>query len=438
MDHNYGQQHTGFNLASGFSKQYAPIDPSLENMFAPSTPKHMYESSAPHYGFEHHGPGGHETFMPDAMPYDAYHAGYQGPMTPDSTAGHIAPKDAQFPATLEERNEHATDVYQEEEAEYLSELWRSLVDLEIPDFRETCINDMPGLQALYAAYLGHYSPYSTATNGMRMQYAKALAFALLTHYYPASQGYTVAPTSPGPIAKNGMNFILASDDKSDIWKDLRKKKAISTNKANRRRASTKRELERAEQAERVAKVAEYNHQFAYMANLQWDYVAPQDIAAFVVMRGTEVRDEKTGMVTFEQHPHTYLAIMIDNFVEVPRFSSENTVHRSDILTDALCRGGKVQHGHGILLYGPRLEFYAFDRQDEWVFHDSDEEESGQEPQNVEPKMEALQSDGRDLAFDLRTVGLDIVGAGFRDIALREVVYMVEPEAVASEDHMEEE
>ncbi|CAG5153789.1 uncharacterized protein ALTATR162_LOCUS3331 [Alternaria atra] len=389
MDHNYNREDTDFDMTSGFNKQYVPMDPSLENMFAPSTPKHMHKSSTPHYDFQGHGPSAYEMFMPDMMPSEAYRAGYQGLMAPDSTAAHIESNGDQFHGAFEEPNEHATNIHQ-------------------------------------------YDSQSTATNATRMQYAEAFAFALLTHYYPASQGYTVVPTSPGLIAKNGINFILAANDKSDIWKDLRKKKANSTNKANRRRAPTKKELERAEKEEQVAKVAEYNHEFAYMANLQWDYISPQDIAVFVVTCETEIRNEKTGVVICEQHPHTYFAIMIDNFDEVPRFSTENTVHRSDILTDALCRGGKVQNGYGMLLYGPRLEFYAFDRGDEWYYSVSDEE-NGQEPQDIEPKMEVLQSGSQDMQFDLRTMGLDTVGAAFRDVAVREVVYMVEPEVVADEN-----
>jgi hypothetical protein len=437
MDHNYNREDTDFDMTSGFNKQYAPMDPSLENMFAPSTPKHMHKSSTPHYDFQGHGPSTYEIFMPDMMPSEAYHAGYQGLMTPDSTAAHIESNGDQFHGAFEEPNEHATNIQQqeeeeEEEAEYPSEFWRTLVDFEIPNSKETSINDIPGLGALHAVYLSHYDPQSTATNATRMQYAKAFAFALLTHYYPASQGYTVAPTSPGLIVKNGINFILAANDKSDIWKNLHKKKANSTNKANRRRAPTKKELERAEKEEQVAKVAEYNHEFAYMANLQWDYISPQDIAVFAVTCETEIRNEKTGVVTCEQHPHTYFTIMIDNFDEVPRFSTENTVHRSDILTDALCRGGKVQNGYGMLLYGPRLEFYTFDRGNEWYYSVSDEE-NGQEPQDIEPNMEVLQSGSQDMQFDLRTMGLDTVGAAFRDVAVREVVYMVEPEVVADEN-----
>ncbi|KAH6868401.1 hypothetical protein BKA58DRAFT_194347 [Alternaria rosae] len=260
-----------------------------------------------------------------------------------------------------------------------------------------------------------------------MQYAKALAFALLTHYYPPSHDYTVMPISPGPVAKNGMNFILAADNKSDIWKEFHKNKG----RAFRRKVPTKKELERAEKEDQDAKGAEYAHGITQIFNSQWDFIAPEDIAAFVVMRKTIATNTETGAVTHEQHTYTCLAIMIDNFDEVPHLSTSNMMHRSDILTDALCRGGKIQNGHGMLLYGPRLEFYAFDRGNEWVYLD-DEEESEQATQDIEPKMEVLLSGGQSLEMDLRTTGLDMVDVAFRDVAVREVVYAAEPEGLAAE------
>lgn len=426
MDHNHVRDNMNSDMPSGFDQQYVPIDPNLEDRFAPSARNHMYQESAQHYNYQEHQPTGYNAVMPDAVPCDAYCTGYEGPMTPASTADHLEPHDDQLHGVFEVPDEHATNTQQQEGTEYSSEFWRTLVSFEVPDFRQTSVDNIPGLQALRTAYLSLYGPQSTATNATRIQYAKAFGFALLTHYHPASQGYTVVPTSPGPMSKTGMNFFLAADDESDIWKDMGKKKASSTNKANRRRAPTKRDLERAKRAEQVAKVAEYNHGFAYMANLQWDYIPPQDIAAFVVMCKLEVRDENTGMVTDEQHPHTYLIIMVDNFDQVPRVSRENTVHRSDILADALCRGGKVRNGHGMLLYGPRLECYTFDRGNEWVCPDSDDEEDEQEPQDIEPKMEVLQSGGQNIDFDMRATSLEIVDVAFRDMAVRQVVYMSEP------------
>ncbi|KAL1795792.1 hypothetical protein ACET3X_006016 [Alternaria dauci] len=424
MDHN--QDNMNFDFMLDFDQQYAPTDPSLDNMFAPSALNHVYQKSAQHYNYQGHDPTGYNAFVPDATPCGAYHTAYQRPMTPDSTADHLEPHDGQLHGAFQDLNGQATNTQLQEETEYSSESWRTLVDFEIPDFRQTSIDNIPDLQALLTAYLGSYGPQSTAANATRMQYAKALAFALLTHYHPASQGYTVEPTSPGPMAKTGMNFILATDDKSDVWQ------ASSSNKANSPQRPTKRELERAERAEQVAKVAEYNRRFAYMANLQWDYISPEDIAAFMVMCKTEVRDENTGMMTYEQHPHTYLIIMIDDFDQVPRLSKENTVHRSDILTDALCRRGKVRNGHGMLLYGPRLECYTFDRGNEWVYPDSDNEEGEQEPQDIEPNMEVLQSGGQDIDFDMRTMSLEIIDAAFRDIAVRQVAYMPGPQLDAEE------
>jgi hypothetical protein len=440
MDHTYDQDHVNFNMASGFDQQYAPVDPYHQRIFAPATPRYTYENPGQHHHFHDHGPNGYDTFMSDVIPHGAYNEPYQRPMTPERTPQPTEPNDTQFYGAVEGSNEHTADV-QEEEMKYAPDFWRTLVDFEIPDFTQTSVKNIPGLQALYVSYLNGYGPRSTTTNTTRMQYAKAFAFALITHYYPTSQHYSVAPASPGPIAKNGMSFILAADDQSDILKDMPKKKP----KAFRRKVPTKKELERAKKEEKAAKVAEFAHGWKYMNNLEWDHIAAEDVAAFVVLRKTTVTDVKTGVVTDEQYPHTYFAIMVDNFEELPQLSTANTVHRSDILTDALCRGGKIQNGHGILLYGPRLEFYSFDRGSEWVYFDEHEEEGEQEAQDIEPKMEVLSSGGQGLEMDLRTMSLDVVDAAFRDVAAREVVYAPEPEAMVDEgagsaqgaEHMEE-
>ncbi|KAI4946572.1 hypothetical protein J4E91_007261 [Alternaria rosae] len=422
MDPSYNQEHMNFDIASDVGPAY----PYLQERFGPSTPQHVDDTSAPHHDFHNHGTNGYDPFMSDVMPHGAHYDGYHRPMTPESTPQSIESNDAQFHVAVGGSHQYTANM-QEEEPEYPPDFWKTLVDFEIPDFTQTSINNIPGIQALYVAYLYRYEPLSTTTNATRMQYAKALAFALLTHYYPPSHDYTVMPISPGPVAKNGMNFILAADDKSDIWKEFHKNKG----RAFRRKVPTKKELERAEKEDQDAKGAEYAHGITQIFNLQWDFIAPEDIAAFVVMRKTIATNTETGAVTHEQHPYTCLAIMIDNFDEVPHLSTSNMMHRSDILTDALCRGGKIQNGHGMLLYGPRLEFYAFDRGNEWVYLD-DEEESEQATQDVEPKMEVLLSGGQSLEMDLRTTGLDMVDVAFRDVAVREVVYTAEPEGLAAE------
>ena len=427
QNYNYNQEHMNFDSASNISQQYAPVYPFLQKKFGPSTPQHINKTSAPHYGFHNQGTNGYDTFMSDVMPHGAHYEGYHRPMTPESTPHPIKSNDAQFHVSVEEPHQYTADM-EEEEPEFPPDFWKTLVDFEIPDFTQTSITNIPGIQALYVAHLDRYRPVSTATNATRMQYAKALAFVLLTHYYSPSHNYTVVPTPPGPVAKYGMNFILAADDKSDIWKEFHKNKG----RAFRRKVPTKKELERAEREEQDAKVAEYAQGITQLFNLQWDHIAPEDIAAFVVMRKTIATNTETGAVTHEQHPYTYLAIMIDNFEEVPRLSTSNTMHRSDVLTDALCRGGNIQNGHGTLLYGPRLEFYAFDRGNDWVYLD-DEEESEQGTQDIEPKMELLSSGGQALEMDLRTTGLDMVDVAFRDVAVREVVYAAEPEAIPAED-----
>lgn len=195
MDHNHVRDNMNSDMPSGFDQQYVPIDPNLEDRFAPSARNHMYQESAQHYNYQEHQPTGYNAVMPDAVPCDAYCTGYEGPMTPASTADHLEPHDDQLHSVFEVPDEHATNTQQQEGTEYSSEFWRTLVSFEVPDFRQTSVDNIPGLQALRTAYLSLYGPQSTATNATRMQYAKAFGFALLTHYHPASQGYTVVPTS---------------------------------------------------------------------------------------------------------------------------------------------------------------------------------------------------------------------------------------------------
>ncbi|KAF1833162.1 hypothetical protein BDW02DRAFT_501328 [Decorospora gaudefroyi] len=302
--------------------------------------------------------------------------------------------------------------------------WRNLIDFEIPGPTQNRISDVFQIQALYTAYVKTFEDVHEL-NATRMHYAKALAFAILTHYYPKSQGFTVAPTSPGPIAKHGMNFILAADDGSDIWTDMPTKKPNTKNKSKkRRRAPTQKELE---QANKVAKAAEWNHGvLGYAVKLRWDQVQPEDIAAFAVVRRSEMVDQYTGEVTYKWRPHTYLAIMIDNFDSLPRFSAANVTHRSDILSEALCRQGSIQEGYGMLLYGPRLEFYGFEAGERWVYPEGEvgdvEEE---ETRDIEPRIQVLKMGAQEMEMDLRARGLQAVDGAFRYVASRKVVYRAE-------------
>jgi hypothetical protein len=193
-----------------------------------------------------------------------------------------------------------------------------------------------------------------------MEHAKALALALLQHYYPESQGYMVRPSSLGPIAKHGMNSLLKGNDGSDPDFNLLPPKKDS--KKGKKKKPTKKQ----EQAESAR---QFNHWWPLTVAMNWHVIEPEDIAGFEVLKSTAIAGAENEYV-----PYTYLAIMIDDLETFSSFAATNDVHRGDILTDVLCRTQKIQSGYGILLFGTRLEFYDFSNGAETRIDDSDSDE----------------------------------------------------------------
>lgn len=404
MEHTFNYGSMDSTTTSGSGHKFPQIDPSLEHMFASPTTNEMYI---------------------DAAPQESYYNNSGAPITPDS----IAPQSEQYheASAADIDSTVGTDADAEgededDEAAYPPEHWKTLVNFEIPDCRQTHINDIPGLQALHKTYLSSYNPLSSTANITRMQHAKALIFALLTHYYPTSRGYTIAPSSLGPVAANGMPFILAADDKSDIWADLPAKKAKAAKKKKKKRAPTQAELNKANKAAK-------HHIIQYFSGLKFDHFKPEDIAAFVVLRRTDVAmknsDSATGesspRVTHNWQPYTYAAIMISEWDTMPRYSISDSLHRSNILVDAMCQGSNIKDGYGILLYGPMLEFYSFDAGAEWMYREGDDDDD-EEPQDVEPKMELIQFSGKELMMDVRDTQIEVVDEAFKVVGMREVTY----------------
>ncbi|KAH7393005.1 hypothetical protein BKA66DRAFT_439124 [Pyrenochaeta sp. MPI-SDFR-AT-0127] len=312
-------------------------------------------------------------------------------------------------------------------AHEMEENWETLVDFEVPDYSQVHITDVPQIQHLYDAYHTNYTD-PNASNATRMKYAKALAFTLLKHYYPASQDYIIKPSSLGPIAQYGMSFILEADDNSDIWYDLPAQQSAERIK---RSALTQKQKDAIKLA---AAVAEYNHSLRYTLGLHWDWIGPEDIAGFVVARKVRTIDPRTKFMKDEYRVHTYLAVMIDSFEEPPRFSTANTTHRSDVLADALCRQAKLRKGYGILLYGPRIEFYDYNSGADWVHYESDDETTytilekagnHEEAQDIEPVLYSMTTAGgtKDIAVDMRTSTLQAMDAAFRSVAAMSVTYV---------------
>ena len=293
--------------------------------------------------------------------------------------------------------------------------WKHLTDFIIPDHTQTHVTAIPQFQTIYEAYHSSYTD-STTTNATRMQHGKALAFILLTHYYPTSQGYTVEPSSLGPIVKHGLNFMIASEFGLNSINPPPPKKPLK--KGKKKGNNTHRGH---------ANFSEEAYVARNVFNLDWDWIRPEDIAAFIVMRNVKLVDQNTGTVTDEKRPYTYLAIIIDDLESLPRHLSLNTMHRSDVLADALCRTARLDEGYGILLYGPRLELYAYNAGAKWIYYKDSESDdmnhtSEDVEQDIEPKLKLLVGAGgkEDLVLDMRSAELSAVDEAMRQLHRRNV------------------
>jgi hypothetical protein len=302
-----------------------------------------------------------------------------------------------------------------------------------PSFVQFSTEDVPShLRYIYNAYLASYvgnitfkegkSVRNSEVNRERMDHAKALAFALLTHYYPAAQGFIVQSCSLGPVAKHGMSFMLKAADGSDpdytplpLPKDPKKgKKKLS-------------------KAQRKAKEdAKYLKQFWHGYNnftgkTDWHMaIQAEDVAGFVVMTQCKTSADGIGLVEGNYRPLTYLAIMIDDLTTLDQIADTNDVHRGDVLADVLCRDAQIQTGYGILVYGTRIEFFDFDNGKEVVVNRINDE-TNDNIKAEEPLVTMCEvEDEGDLAMDMRTTDWEVVDRAFRHIAAQKVVYRTIP------------
>ncbi|KAF3034785.1 hypothetical protein E8E12_003224 [Didymella heteroderae] len=189
------------------------------------------------------------------------------------------------------------------------------------------------LQALYDKYRTSYA-FPISTHSAHMQHASDLAASLLQRHYPTSQQYRVETCALGSIAKYGVNFMLKDDHEPDSDTDLPR--------------STKQKT-----AQRKKK--------AMYADPVWHTIDPENLAAFVVRKGTAEVVE--GVQTLVWRAHTHLVIILDDLTTFPRWSRENLNHRGDVLSDLSGVLGGLQRGHGMLFFGPRLELYSYDADD---------------------------------------------------------------------------
>ena len=187
------------------------------------------------------------------------------------------------------------------------------------------------IQTLYSTYQTSYAFPVSATSAHR-QHAIDLTLALLQRHYPDSQGYLVQQVPLGPYSKLGIHFELKYADEPDSDIDV-----PPTKKPKRK---------------------------ARFEDPACHSIEPESMATIVVKR--RVSDEVDGAEAYKYLIHTSLVIVVDDLSKFPRFSRANVNHRGDVLTDVLGSFGRVKNGYGMLFFGPRLEFYAFDGDDDKI------------------------------------------------------------------------
>lgn len=192
------------------------------------------------------------------------------------------------------------------------------------------------LQALYNAFHTSFA-FPISPHSAHMQHASDLAAALLQRHYPASQQYRVETCALGPLAKYDVNFMLKDEDDPDSDVDLPR----LTRSTKQKNAPKKKK--------------------AGYVDLTWHIINPENMAAFVVKKGTAEVVE--GVQTVNWRVHTHLVIVLDDLTTFLRWSRDNLNHRGDVLSDLSGVIGGMQKGHGMLFFGPRLELYSYDSKD---------------------------------------------------------------------------
>jgi hypothetical protein len=264
-------------------------------------------------------------------------------------------------------------------------------------------SDSADTQSLIDVYVTSYTD-TLIPNTTRMSHAKSLALTLLQQYYPASGDFLIQPSPLGPMSRHGLNFMLKSADGTSPDFSLEPPKLAKRGK----KRPAKAQLE----TERRANLAQC---WAGTMSAKWHFIDAENIAGFQVLRkvGEELR------------PHTYLAIIVDDLTTLPFWASTNDVHRGDVLADMLCRTGQIRAGYGMLLFGTRLEVYAFDNGEPTQI---DKEESEKYVEGLvhmeEPSVTLCKGvGGKELVVDLGTAG--VLEEAFRDITGKEIEYIYE-------------
>ncbi|KAH7073528.1 hypothetical protein BKA63DRAFT_35188 [Paraphoma chrysanthemicola] len=268
------------------------------------------------------------------------------------------------------------------------------------------------LPNLLNSYIESYD--AAARDAACMEHGKTFCIALLQQYYPEHEGYIIQASTPGPIVKHGINFMLKAKDGTDpdytvlppkIYKKSDKKGPLAQREAEFRR--------------------QYRHNNSFIRGVRWYKIEPEEIAGFEVLKKIERADDD-GDTDVEYRMHTYMVIILDYSQTFPLFAATNDVHRGDILADALCRSQQIQSGHAMLLFGSRLEFYHFENGGETEIRYAEDGDDFHEAEvNADDPTASIFTDaiGDELAVDLRTDDMGIVDPMFKSVMAQEVVYI---------------
>ena len=157
---------------------------------------------------------------------------------------------------------------------------RDLANLVPSDLNQMHVTDISQAQSLYDVYRADYAS-DEIPDESRMLHAKALAFALLTRYLPASEGYTVTSVPLGQMARRGMSFTLAQEDGSDVWQD----RLSNTNKAKNGRLKAPTSKKRGDAA---AAKKEFLHHSTFLSKQHWKMIEADHMALFAVHRTRQI------------------------------------------------------------------------------------------------------------------------------------------------------
>lgn len=209
------------------------------------------------------------------------------------------------------------------------------------------------VQELCAAYLATYNKDDQETIAARKVQGTAFALALLQHHFPEHEGFQIRSASLGKLVKFPINFRIKGEKGTDAdYKPLVFKEIAEKDKRGKRKS--KANIDKARKAEENR---HNKHDDWAFNNAGWHQVDPKNIVGFEVWHKSEADTDLEGE-EIDYQLLTYLILVLDNASILSEYVHMlNDVHWSDTLTMALTQPGKLEQGHGILVYGQLLEVY---------------------------------------------------------------------------------